>query len=252
MENNIKLEILGDNKELILRTGDAPDNFKVRKGIRVSGTIGLPLAHLEKITSTLFESQHRLFLSPGDMMVVDESYLTIDRDKMVIVFVEQAGKEFESSYTGKLAFDPDFLSFGINNNEVSYSPLKLAEKIKMSRSFFENKSDAMRLVSDLINFEAKVNKEVEAKADERANRRVLLAQTVNTNLPENFRMKVPIFKGELAQIVEVEIGIDPIDLSCRLISPEVNDFINETKNNILDYQKDAIAKLHPGLRIFEV
>src|SRR5690606_9546607 len=114
-----------------------------------------------------------------------------------------------------------------NDPAVTYTALQLADKIRMNRSFFENKSDAMRLVSELREFEAKVNKEVESKADGRANRRVLLAQTVTTNVPESFRMNVPVFKGLGKVAIEVEIGIDPYDLSCRLISPGANDHIHE-------------------------
>lgn len=250
--NKVFIDAKDGRNEVIWRTGAAPDNFKVRKSIFVTGTIGVPLAHLDKSTVTEVGDGELEHLKKGKSNVVEESYLLIDRDKMDIVFVEFAGRDYESKYTGKLSFDPDFLNFGINNMEVSYTTIKLAEKIKMNRSFFENRSDAMRLVSELLNFEAKVNKEVEAKADERANRRVLLAQTVTTNLPENFKLKIPIFKGEPAQVVDIEIGIDPIDLSCRLISPEVNDFINDTKNSILDEQKTKIAELHPELRIFEV
>lgn len=249
MKTNLKLA-LGDANEVIWREGAAPENFKVRKGIKVQGTIGVPLVHLAKETITEHEDSVEE-LKPGRPNVIDESYLTIDRDKMEIVFVEFAGKEYESRYIGKLSFSPDFEKFGINQNQ-SYTPLGLAELIKMNRSFFESKTEAMKLVSELRNFEAKVNKEVEAKADDRANRKVLLAQTVSTNVPNGFKLKLPIFKGADPKVFEVEIGIDPMDLSCRLISPEANDIVNDTKNDIIDDQKTKIQDLHEGLRIFEL
>lgn len=249
MNSNLKLAI-GDAKEVIWREGAAPENFKVRKGITVEGTIGVPLVHLAKETVTELADLTEE-LKPGKPNVIDESYLTIDRDKMEIVFVEFGGKEYESRYIGRLFFSPDFEKFGINKNE-SYTPLELAELIKMNRSFFDSKTEAMKLVSELRGFEAKVNKEVEAKADDRANRKVLLAQTVTTNIPNGFKLKLPIFKGMEPRTFEVEIGIDPMDLSCRLISPEANDIVNDTKNDIIDDQKTKIQDLHEGLRIFEL
>ncbi len=249
IKNEFKIE--SKDGEIIVRTGEAPENFKVRQSITVSGQIDLPFQHLSKHTYTERDYCELKNLDSENDDVIKISYLTIDRDQMVIVFREHAGLEYESNYTGKLLINPDFKKFGINDY-VTYTPLKLAETIKMNRSFFENKTEAMKLVSELMGFEAKVNKEVEAKADERANRRVLLAQTVSTNIPEAFKMKLPIFKGAEAIEFEVEIGIDPIDLSCRLISPEVNDIINETKNEVIDEQKELIKGLHPDLRIFEI
>lgn len=240
----------GDNNEIIWREGAAPENFKVRKGLTVTGTIGVPLVHLAKETLTQLADDWET-LSPGEINVINESYLTVDRDKMEIVFVEFAGKEYESRYIGRLVLSPDFEKFGINQNK-SYTPLELAELIKMNRSFFESKTEAMKLVSELRNFEAKVNREVEAKADDRANRMVLWAQTVSTNVPDGFKLKLPIFKGADPKVFEVEIGIDPMDLSCRLISPEANDIVNDTKNDIIDDQKTKIQELHEGLRVFEL
>lgn len=261
MEKELKLSVENGVKELIVWHGDAKPNFKVRKPIKISGTIGLPLAHLTQVTATQLDYLQDSkevdllavkMLQPGTLSVIEESYLTIDRDKMVIAFVENAGKEYESTYTGALTLNPDFIDFGINDLTVSYVPIQLAQKIKMNRAFFENKTVAMQLVSELMGFEAKINKEVEAKADERATRRVLMAQTVTTNIPEGFKMKMPIFKGGESVVFEVEINIDPQNLNCVLVSPEANDLVTETKNNIIDEQKAKIVELHPGLRIFEI
>lgn len=246
-----KIIVNAKDGELIVRTGEAKPNFKVRKGIDVSGNIEVPLRHLEKLTATELDDD-AIVLQSGKESIIIESYLTVDRDAMQIGFKENAGKEYESRYLGTLALDTDFLGFGINDASVTYTTLQLAEKIKMNRSFFEKKTDAMRLVSELRGFEAKVNKEVEAKVDDRANRRVLLAQTVTTNIPESFKMNIPVFKGQGKVILDVEVGIDPYDLSCRLISPEVNDHIHEIKNQVIDEQLDAIRDLHPELRIFEI
>ena len=249
--DNFKVEIKSSNPELIIRHGVAPENFKVRKPISIAGTIGLPLAHLSQGTLTeLSDSQVRT-LSVGSIITIEESYLIIDRDKMFIEFVENAGKEYESRYNGKLSLNPDFKKFAVNGTET-WTTIELANLIKMNRSFLESKSVAMKLVSDLRDFEAKVDKEVESKISDRGDRRVLKAQTVTTNIPAGFKMKLPIFKGQDEVIFEVEIGIDPYDLTCRLISPEVNDIINETKNSIINTQMDAIIALHPTLRIFEL
>lgn len=247
-KEQLHFDIAEGTKEIVLRQGVAEQVIPFREKIKVKGVISLPGEHLLKATNWLTKGDGAEVADPP----LSFSYLKIDRDKMTIDFVEDAGMPWECTYTGALVFDEDFKSFEINNSTKTYTPHELAEKIKMSRSFFEKKSDAMRLVSELRNFEAKVNKDVEAKKDDRANTRILMAQSVETNIPENFRMKLPIFKGQPRILIEVEVAIDPHDLSCRLVSPEVNDYINETKNAIIEEQKTAIATLHPSLRIFEV
>lgn len=244
-----KLQLNEGMEELIIREGVAPDNFKVRKPIVIEGNIEVPYRHLEKSSVTIIQEQGALSVSRLES-VIDESFLTIDAEFMQIKFIENAGKDYESIYTGKLEFDTVFKDLGINDNQVSYTPLALSEILKRYRSFFESKTEAMKLVSTLRDFEAKVNKEVEAKADERANRRVLLAQTVTTNIPEGFKIKIPIFKGLDAVLFEIEISIDPMNLNCLLVSPEANDLVLQTKNEVLKEQESKIRALHEDLRIF--
>lgn len=251
----LELKVSEGTQELVLRTGEAPVNFKVRKGIEVFGTIGVPLAHLEKntLTATGSESFGDIeILEPGDNNVIDESYLTVDRELMKIVFRENAGKDYESIYEGKLEFTAEILDFGINDPGKQYKPLKLAEKIKMNQSRFESKTAALSLVNQLVNFEAKVNKDVQDKNDGRANTKMLRAQSVQTNIPEGFNMKMPVFKGGEEITFLVEIYIDPYELTCSLVSPELNMYVIENRDRIIDAQLDAIKKLHEGLRIFEI
>src|SRR5690554_3124065 len=108
MQEVIKVNIEDANGELVVRTGPATENFRVRKGIEISGTIGVPLAHLEKPTYTNFgfnDDFSKEALMAGKSDVIEESFLTIDRNKMQIAFIENAGKDCESRYTGSLSLD---------------------------------------------------------------------------------------------------------------------------------------------------
>jgi hypothetical protein len=163
----IDLNIVPD-KSLSLFTGEAVPPFKIREGINVIGAIGVPVAHLEKTTRTQLDyldgqsDFKSIDLKQGSLDVLSESYVCIDRSQMTVVFVENAGKPYESRYTGKLSLHPDFEKWQINTDSA-LTPLQLAQFIKMNRSSFENRTEAMKLVTTLMGFEAKVNKEVEAK-----------------------------------------------------------------------------------------
>lgn len=258
----INLHVKEGQNEVIIRHGEAEPVVPFRKPIAVSGILEVPRVHLTNPTRWLtnknvpenildYKAEIRLEMKEAADSPINYSHLVVNRDKGTIEFIEDAGNPWESRFKGVLEFDPRFEKFSINTGR-SYTTIDLANFIKMNRSHFETKDKAMLLVSELRNFKAKVDKEIENAADERGNRKILLAQAVESNIPESFRINVPVFKGHPAQSLEVEISIDPSDLSCSLVSPEVNDFIEETKDQLIDAELEQIRELHPTLRIFEV
>lgn len=246
-QKTLELKLKEGTNEIITRQGDAqelPPLFP--NGTKISGTIKTPREHLSKPSNWLTHSKTDIKDTP-----LNNSYLLVNREKMTIEFIEDYGYPWSCTYKGTLQFDERFKKFSINENK-SYTAFELADLIKMNRSLFETKDKAMVLVSELRKFKAKIDKDVEAHTDDRANKKVLLAQAVETNLPENFKLVLPIFKGEDKKAFEVEITIDATDLSCRLVSPEVNDYVEETRDSIINIEVEEIKQLHPTLRIFEV
>ena len=246
----INLHVQEGANEVIIRHGQAVAVVPFREKINIKGTLEVPRKHLENPSKWLTKKETTILSKEGDAPL-NYSHLEVNRDKGTIRFVEDAGNPWQSTFTGTLELDPRFEKFGINSGRTQ-TTLDLANFIKMNRSHFETKDKAMMLVSELRNFKAKVDKEVENAADDRGNRRILLAQAVESNIPETFKITVPVFKGFPAQTLEVEIAIDPSDLSCSLISPEVNDYIEETKDDLIDAEIEKIEALHPTLRIFEI
>ena len=248
----INLHVKEGQNEVIIRHGEAAPDVPFRTPVKVSGTLDVPKVHLTNPSKWL---TNKLF--PEDISkenrdsTLQYSHVEVNRESGSIKYTEDAGMPWASEFTGTLSLDPRFEKFGINSGK-SYTTLELSNFIKMNRTFFETKDKAMLLVSDLRKFKAKVDKEVENQADDRGNRRILLAQAVESNIPESFKLTIPIFQGYPAQTLEIEISIDPGDLSCSLISPEASDYIEETKDALIDVELEEIAELHPTLRIFEV
>jgi len=257
MENQkINITPTEDCKELIIRTGSAEPVVGFRKGVSINGNLSVPRIHLENPSKWLVqvykdELQSLVEAKERNDNVLAYSYLKVNRDKGSIQFVEDAGSEWENNYTGVLEMHPSFEKFAINTGN-SLTTFELSNFIKMNRSFFETKDKAMLLVSVLRNFKAKIDKEVEHADDARGNKKILIAQAVESNIPESFKIVVPVFKGYEPQTLEVEISINATDLSCSLISPEVNDYIETTKDSLIDEELDKIKTLHPTLRIFEI
>lgn len=164
----------------------------------------------------------------------------------------------ESSYfsdivTGKIILNEDFVEFGINTGE-KYTLRDLSDFIKMHRYCFHDTSTAMKLVSELRNFKAKVNKEIEKLGDDRGNKNEVLSQIVDTNIPESFVLCMPIFKGSktVAFKVDININVRDTDMDCQLESVEANDFIMGYLEKTIQSELDAITILAPDIVQIEI
>lgn len=236
MKNEITFSNLNlSGNELIIREGEALPAVEPVKFI-INGTIESPFKWLEMKKSAI--------------NVIDCNVL-VDNDKGQIKLTINEKDAYSDTIIGVLSLHPDFVKFGINSGQ-QITPNELAEKIKMYRSCFKDKDTAMKLVKDLRNFTAKINKELESFKDDRANYALKKTQVVDTNLPASFILVVPIFKGQPKESFEVEINIDADKLTCSLVSPVANDFIYDFKSKIINQEIEKIKSLLPELVVIEV
>lgn len=228
VENGIKtLEVL---------TGAALEP-KEPQQVVIFGTLDAPLKWLEKRITEIEQKK---------------AFVAVDREEMSIQLVIDENNHYRTEIKGQLQLHHVFLKFGINQGQY-LTPIEMSEFIKMNRSYFDNKQAAMELVSLLRNFRAKVNKDVEAEVDLRkGDKRLLLAQKIESNLPEAFTIKVPIFKGGEPVEIECETYFNPDDLTCTLVSPEANDMIEQTKDGEIDTVIDGIRKVAPDIAVIEI
>lgn len=208
------------------------------KSVNITGTIGSPVEWMSK----------RFSESVGE----DNDHVIVDRDSMLIQLVENEKDVNTNKITGRLEFHRKFIDFGINAG-VYKTPFEMAEFIKMNRSYFENKKYAMDLNTQLRNFKAKVDRQIEQEYNpNKGDKRVLLNQVVNANVPDSFNVNLPVFKGTEKQSFNVEIYFNPDDLTCTLVSPEANDYVEETRDAIIDEQVRIIKNEWPGIPVIEV
>lgn len=235
MEKSIEIKLNSENKDLTILTGTAEPVYH-NKAIEVkAGSINSALEYLSKKVVKL--------------EIIEHSKLEFCYDKLCIDLFYDARQRNPDVIMGKLKLHPDLEKFNINSGKT-YSTFDLADFIKMNRHYFENKEYAMKLVSELRNFEGKVNRDLEAKADDRGNKRALINQVVESNIPSGFFLELPVFVGQDKIRLEVEINITS-DFSCSLISPDLKQLIDLESKTILDEQLEEIKKLHPELKVFE-
>lgn len=223
-----------EGKETIIRFGDALP-LKEPKAVSISGTIDAPARWIEK---------------RKDDIVSADAHILVDRDHMSITLKTDENSAYSDQIIGTLTLSSEMQEFGINTGE-SMSCFDMADRIKQLRSYFDTMQNAMKLVTELRNFKAKIDKELELSDDKRGNQKIMRAQTVESNLPKSFKVNMPIFKGTEKRTFEVEVEINPNDLSCTLVSPDAHDIVVQERDSQMDGVLVRIAEAAPNIVIIE-
>lgn len=191
------------------------------------------------------------FLSKSDVKedLILDSVLRFSYDDLSLDLGYGVTQRHPYKISSKIILNPDLEAFEINKGK-RYAPAQLADFIKMNRHLFESKSVAMELVSALKNIKASVNRAIEDSRDDRGNRRALIDQVVQSNIPESFNIELPIFKGQPKVVIPIEVVLDE-DLECILISPDLKEIIAKESERLISGEVDKIRELHPQLRIYQ-
>ena len=152
-------------KEIVIREGKALEE-KEPVTVKITGTIDAPLRWLKKRVAMGCIHQ-------------DNSHILVDREQMTITFRSEEDYYYGTQITGRLELSPVFKKFGINFGKYMTN-FEMAELFKMNRSYFENRAVAMNLVTQLQNFKAKVDKDIENMDNKRGDRRILVNQVVQS------------------------------------------------------------------------
>lgn len=225
---------------LTLLQGKAPKQLDELAPVKIeiSGVICAPLNWLDKRVKDI--DQHK-------------AYILVNRDKLTIHLVFNEDDPYRiGNVVGSISYSEIFKKLDINGTK-GWQPLQLGMFLKLNRSFFSDRQANMRVVSALMNFNAKVDQAVSMKANEKGDRAAKFQQTVNSNLPETFKLKMPIFSGGEAVEFDVETwaSVDGTDVMIHLQSAGANDIVEEAKANTID---DVIAKIRevaPDIAIIE-
>ena len=225
---------IDDGKDMVIRFGDALP-LQEPKYVSIHGTIDAPARWVEK---------------RKDDIVSADAHVLVDRDRMTITLNTDENSAYMDQIVGTLTISTEMQEFGINTGEYM-SCFDMADRIKQLRTYFETQQEAMKLVTELRSFKAKIDKEMELSDDKRGNQKIMRAQKVESNLPKSFKVKMPIFKGTEERTFEVEVEINPNDLSCTLVSPDAHDIVVQERDSQMDAVLGRIGEAAPNIVIIE-
>lgn len=233
MNNTPIVKVKSENDTVTILTGSALPQREPNI-IDISGVIDTPLMWLENKSIDL-----------------RKAHLLVNYDERTITLIVDERDHYHSTVKGSLTLSQEYINFGINNGDYR-TPLELANFFKMNRAFFENRSEAMKLVSELTNFKAKVNTEVEDEINQtKGNRKLLLNKAVESNMPETFKIQIPLFKGSKPSTLEVETYFNPDDLTATLVSADAAEQVEDVKREAIDEVVEQIQESYEGLAIIK-
>lgn len=224
MQNlNLKLEALSGN-ELIIRTG-APLPYHEPEKIDLSGDINT--------VSNFLKNRENGF----DLQQVDKTkaIVKVDRDGMEITLLLDPQNYFGTKVKGALELSTELKVFFINQNKT-FTRDELIKILKFNKLAFDNYDKHAELLRAYMSFDAKVYADLKTESDSRGNKSNNFKKEVTTNIPNEFILLIPIFKGKEAVRFRVEICLDVTDNSARFWfeSVELHELINTTRDIIFN------------------
>lgn len=236
-DTSIQINTVADRGEIVIRHGDAAKVYDPSP-VRINGQITAPRRYYDSRKNAA---------EPNPFFPITETHVLVNRQLGTIELVRNESDVFYDSIIGRLELSSEYQTLGINSGK-SYTPADLAKALKALRYLFADKSTGMELVSQLNQFKATVSADVEATKDNRGNKKNALAVAVESNVPLEFNLKIPIFKGFDPVNLRIEIALDSRGhaVDCFLESPEAMETIQDTRNIIFDeqlsdFEKDGIT-----------
>lgn len=210
-----------DNKVIVIRTGEAPklNDEKIPNPVNIIGTISAP--------SSFYKKRSNLH-DPNKCHVIYNKYI----GSITLVIDEQFNQYV---ITGVINSNPDLKQFEINTKKM-FGIKELMGIIKFNRLFFVDKEQNAKIVLSLQNFKAKVEKILSDKTDLRGNEEQFKIIKLEHELEASFQLKMPIHKGGMDQIFNVDICVSATsnDVSVWLESRDLNELQNSCKQSIIE------------------
>jgi hypothetical protein len=224
MKPEIKIEV-GQGNTLTILEGKALDP-KYPERINLSGNIHSVANFLAK--------RHNLGQGVGLQMVdAERAVVIVDESKMQIALSLDPENPFGTKVTGTLEMAPEIQQFGINTAK-QYSREEFVKLLRFNRRFFA--SDHEKLLLAYQKLQIRTASEISQESDTRGNKGMNYQKFVNSDgIPEDFILRVPVFKGFPEFTFRVEICLDTTDASVRfwLESVELHELIQSKVKEIL-------------------
>lgn len=229
----LELNIAGDQKTLEVRTGAALP-LKEPKNVSVEGDINTIGSYLQK---RKFDGGHS---TQG--VFPDKAIVYTDKTNRSIRIDIDPENAYGAKVKGSLLFTDELLQFGINTTQ-QFNREKLVKLLRFSKRFFKSSEVHLNILTSYQSFSAQAKTAHDAASDTRGNKTQNFSKQVESNLPINFVLSMPIFKGQDKEDFMVEICLELTDAGAHFWfeSPELEELIALRTDDIF---KDQLKHCH--------
>jgi hypothetical protein len=232
-----------DKVEVIIREGAAEEILKPMppKPGDIYGIISAPRKFLEKrLMAEQFEQK-------------DCNIQVNRRNNTITLQINERDHYNARSISGWIKENPKLEEFGINVKK-GWEPNELGQFLKMNRVYFCDRTENLKLVTELKNFDATVNSRIEKQKNENGNFADNFSGTVTSNLPGSFKIEIPLYIGGPKEIIEVEFyaTISGRDVKLELYSPDAVATFEEVRDDIINSELEQINNIAGGIVIIEI
>lgn len=252
-----QLNLIDGQKEITVREVNYVNELPVMPPVKIalSGTIEAPLEFLRKRGVAEGVTINGLIIEDDRMnpILASRAHVIVNREELKIELVfNESIAYMRGTVVGVLTTHPKMREFGINTGK-NWEPNELGQFMKMNRAFFADKSENMKLVTDLKGFKAKLSTNIEKEKSEKGDFADNFSYTVNSNLPGMFKLNIPLFKGSKPESLEVEFyaSVDGRTVKLQLFSPGACQALEEIRDNVINEQLKGIQAIAPSIVIIE-
>jgi hypothetical protein len=223
---NLKVDQLTGN-EIIIREGKALEQKPPEK-IELSGDI--------KSVSAFLKTRNTYALGL-QFVDIGKAVVEVDKANMTIVLNLDPENHYGASVTGKLELSDELKKWFINQAKT-WKLNELTKHLRFNRIDFDDYDKHANLLAGYQSFNFKTYIESQQEADQRGNKKQSFEKKVETGLPVDFVLNIPIFKGHESQRFHVEICLETTEGSANFWfeSTELHELINTQKEIIFNEQ----------------
>lgn len=197
---NVKLNITTDKDTTVtILTGKAEPVIYPLK-VAIKGSIDAPAEY---------------FLKRKEIIDANNSRVEVNTHQKVITLIIGENKDNGITVTGKAEYDKDFLELGINSTKT-YSLLELAKVLKFKGCYFKDREQHENLLTNLMNFKIRVEKDFENSNDFKGTAANSKATKIKHDIPLDFKLVMPVILGQPKIEIDVEVCIDASNGSVEL------------------------------------
>ena len=168
----------------------------------------------------------------------DLAVITMDEAAMTITLDVDPNNPFGTEVVGKLEFNPELLAWFINKDK-QFTREQLITLLKFNRRFFADASQHGIMMDAYQKLNLTGQTALKNESDSRGNKDAAFKKTIDSgNIPTEFSLLMPIFKGQPAKKFRVEVCLDATDASVRFWfeSVELIEIIEVDKKAIFNNQ----------------